>query len=285
MMMEPVGFHANPETKETNSYQHEDPDDIKTVNAKAVREFRAFRDALVAAGVTVTTALGDDRSPDDTFCNNWVSTHEGAKMTLYPMLADNRRIERRTDMLEILSRTYTDITDLSAYENEGKFLESTGAMCMDRINNIAYLARSARSNEELAKIWCKKHDYELVPFDTKHKGKPVYHTDVVMWIGTKVAGICSGCIRTPGIVERLRQTREVIEFTNAQLMKFAGNALEVVNKNGEHLLVMSKRATQALDEEQHTRLNKYYKTIIEADIRTIEKYGGGSARCMLLEMY
>jgi hypothetical protein len=285
MMMEPAEFHANPQTKATNSYQHDDDKDIQTIHQKAVTEFRAFRDLLVEHGVLVTTALGQKGCPDDIFCNNWISTHEGKQMVLYPMMAPNRQTERRKELIDIMRKTYTNVQDFTLHEQHGKFLESTGAMCMDRVNRIGYQAVSERSDPELGAMWCKMNDYKHIPFETEHKGKPVYHADVVMWIGTGVAGISTECLVKKDIVKHIAHRREVIEFTNEQMQAFCGNALEVVSKDGEKMLVMSAAGYKSLRDDQTDMLARHYKTIIKPEIPTIEYYGGGSARCMLLELF
>ena len=286
MVMEPLEFYANPQTMDTNSYQHEFDHDVADFHERAVADFRAFRDLLVEHGVNMTTTLGRKGCPDDIFCNNWVSTHQGGRMILYPMLAENRRTERRKRLIaDLLQKTYSDILDYSAYEQEGKFLESTGAMWLDRVNQIAYQARSSRSNDELAMLWCKDNNYQHFPFETEHKGKPVYHADVVMWVGTEIAGINSECLKSRDIVDHLKQKREVVEFTNDQMMAFCGNSLEVIGTAGEHMLVMSHAGYESLRDDQKDMLSRFYKTIITPKIPTIEYYGGGSARCMLLELF
>lgn len=285
MVMEPKNFHANPQTKATNSYQHEDDKDVTDIHNSAVQEFRAMRDLLVRHGVIMTTTLGQEGCPDDIFCNNWVSTHAGGRMVLYPMLAENRKTERRPELIEMLGKIYTDIQDYSDQEANNKSLESTGAMCLDRVNRIAYQNRSSRSDEEVAALWCRNNDYKHVPFDTQHKGKPVYHADVVMWIGTEIAGICSECVVSDHLIADLKKHRAVIEFTNDQMQAFCGNSLEVVGTDGERMLVMSNSGYESLRDDQKDLLAKYYKTIIKPVIPTIEYYGGGSARCMLLELF
>ncbi len=285
MMMEPVDFYANPQTMATNSYQHTNPADISEVNDKAVAEVRAFRDLLVENGVVVTTALGQKECPDDTYCNNWISTHENNRMVLYPMLAANRRTERRPDLIKILKHMYTDVQDFTLHEQNDKFLEATGALCMDRVNRIAYHARSQRSHDDLAKMWCEMNDYKLISFDTDYQGKPVYHTDVVMWVGTELAGICSECLKNDDVVKHLKHRREVVEFTNEQMAAFCGNSLEVIGKHGERMLVMPAAGYNLLRDDQKEIISLHYKTIISPEIPTIEYYGGGSARCMLLELY
>ncbi len=286
MMMEPEGFHENPQTRDTNSYQKRDNESEEAVHQRALKEFRAFRDLLVENGVTVTTVYGRAGSPDDIFCNNWVSTMEGRRMVFYPMLAENRRIERnRDDVIAILNKMYDHVFDLSMYEQDGKFLESTGAMWLDRVNKIAYQGRSRRSFEELAKKWCDHFGYTHFPFDTDYHGKPVYHTDVMMWIGTTLAGVCSESLKDRAIIESLKKHREVIEFTNKQMECFCGNSLEVIGRHREKMLVMSKAGYDSLDDAQKILLGSHYRTIIKPSIPTVEYYGGGSARCMLLELY
>lgn len=285
MVMEPLEFFANPQTMETNSYQHDNDMDLGEIHNKAVAELRAFRDLLVGHGVVVTTTLGQKNCPDDIFCNNWISTHQGGRMVLYPMLAANRQTERRKDLIDLMRKTYTDVQDFTLHEQHGKCLESTGAMWLDRVNKVAYQARSSRSHEDLAAMWCKMNEYTHIPFDTEHKGKPVYHADVVMWIGTEVAGVNSECLKSQDIVKHLKARREVIEFTNEQMMAFCGNSLEVIGTDGERMLVMSNAGYEALRDDQKEMLSRFYKTIIKPKIPTIEYYGGGSARCMLLELF
>lgn len=289
MMMEPAEFFANPQTFATNQYQDQDPADIAAINAAAIAEFRAFRDRLVEIGVVVTTARGQKGAPDDIFVNNWVSTHAGRKMAIYPMLAENRRIERRPELLEILKKSYSVAIDLSARESEGKFLESTGSLCQDRVNGVVYSALSPRTDPELAALWCKTMKRELVPFHTRnHAGKPVYHTDVLMWIGTGVAGVCAETIVPDDretVLARLRATHEVVELSMDQMRAFAGNALEVRGENDAKFLIMSGRAGRSLRPDQKETILRHVDEIVCADIPTIERYGGGSARCMLLELF
>lgn len=290
MIMEPGRFHANPQTKATNLYQHDDDKNIAAIHETAVQEFRAFRDLLVKHGVNVLTTLGVPESPDDIFCNNWVSTHRDdkgvGKMVLYPMLADNRKIERRPELLTLLGKQYPQVFDLSAYELQGIALESTGALALDRLNHIAYSNMSGRSHDAPAQDWAKDMHYDLVRFETDYNGLPVYHADVVLWLGTELAGICSEClIDREGMLGLLRRHRDVIEFTNEQMKSFCGNSLEVVGKDGERMLVMSAAGVRSLKPAQEMLLAKYYTTIISPEIPTIEYYGGGSARCMLLELY
>ncbi len=289
MMMEPVGFHSNPETMETNTYQADDPSDIHSVQQKAAAEFRRFRDLLIEKGIIVTSVIGQKESPDDIFCNNWVATFGDKTLGYYPMLAPNRQIERRPDVMGFLESMYDIAFDFSSLEKEGLYLESTGAHWLDRVNKIAYFSISPRCDEKMAKMFCDKMGYEAVMFRTRnHAGKPVYHTDVMMYIGTSYAGICSGCILEEDrkrVIDSLSAHREVVDLSMDQLKAFCGNSLELIGLHGEKKLIMSSAAHSALAEDQKATLLKYVSEIVHADISTIEKYGGGSARCMLLELH
>ncbi len=292
-MTAPVNFHCNIQTMETNTYQSPDPDDIAAVQTTALKEFRALRDAIVAAGVTVTTTLGAPDSPDDIF-PNWASTHidDNGKRGLiyYPMLNENRRIERRPYMKALLEKTYPVILDLSDAEKDNVGMEGTSAIWMDRIHKIAYSAISARSDQSVAKKWCDFMGYDYVPFHTRnHVGKPVYHSDVMMFIGTGYAGLCLDCI-LPEDRDRVRSKiestgREIILISNEQLLEFCGNALEVVAQDGTRKLVMSGSAYRAYTTAQKSAFLKYVGEIVYADIPTIQKYGGGAARCMMMELF
>jgi hypothetical protein len=292
-MTEPVNFHCNVQTMETNTYQSPDPDDVDAVRKNAHSEFLALRDKLVVAGVTVTTVLGHADSPDDIF-PNWASTHildDGTRgLIYYPMLNENRRIERRPEMKEILERQYKVIADLSDAENQNLALESTSALWMDRMHKIAYSAVSLRSDMTLAKKWCDMMGYDYVPFNTRnHVGKPVYHTDVMMFIGTEFVGVCLECILPedrPRIRAKIEQSgREIVEISMSQLREFCGNSLEVTARDGTKKLVMSGSAYRAYTDAQKKTFLKYTSEIIYADLPTIQTYGGGAARCMMLEMF
>lgn len=292
-MTEPMHFHCNTQTMETNSYQHPDPSDIHAVQKNARTEFLAFRDKLVSAGIAVTTTLGAIDSPDDIF-PNWASTHildDGSRgLIYYPMLNDNRRIERRPFMREILERNYRLILDMTDAEKNNIALEGTSALWMDRINKIAYSTLSARADTTLAQKWCAFMGYDYVPFQTRnHVGKPVYHTDVMMFVGTGYVGICLDCI-FPEDRDRVRAKIEstgnaIIEISPKQLLEFCGNALEVVDKDGNRKLVMSGSAYRAYTAQQKAALLTHVSEIIYSDLPTIQTYGGGAARCMMMEMF
>ncbi len=289
-MIEPSVFYANPETMETNAYQVEEgQEDKRALLVKSRLEFRNYRDLLVEQGVMVTTLLGEPGCPDMVF-PNWASTYENDKLILYPMLNQNRAAERTQRITDWLSQYYTDVTDWSHYEAEGRALESTASIVADHVNKRAYAGLSKRTDPDLAKQWADLMGYDLIMFETKsHTGIPVYHTDFLMYIGTDMAGICSECITDKKLREtvlaRLRETHDVIEITMEQLQANCGNALEVVGTNDEKMLTMSKAALEALTPEQRSVIGKHYETLICPDLTTLEKYGGGSARCMLMELF
>ena len=290
MMMEPAAFGPNPQTRTTNSFQHAADDALAdTIHQRAVNEFRAFRDRLVEQGIWVTTARGVRECPDDIFCNNWISTHPGKKMVLYPMQAPNRRTERRADLLEWLSGHYATEADFSPQEAQDRFLESTGCLAQDRVNKRVYFARSARGDEGLARQWAEIMGYELIAFDTQGpERKPIYHTDVLLWIGTGVAGICAEVIADDDrdrVLGALRETHDVVILDYDELLHFCGNALELRGTDAQLYLVMSEAAAGALRPENRDLILQHVDAIVSSDLTTIEYYGGGSARCMLLELF
>lgn len=292
-MTEPVRFHCNVQTMPTNTYQSPDNQSIEDIQSRAVSEFRTLRDRLNAAGITVTTTLGEADSPDDIF-PNWASTHildNGERVVVYyPMLNENRRLERRDFMKDLLERTYHVELDLTHHESHNRALEGTSVLWMDRLNMVAYCSLSARTDTELAQQWCGHMGYDFVPFETKnHADKPVYHTDVMMSIGTKFAVICYECI-LPDYRDHVRAIlsksgREIIEIDMRQLRAFCGNILELVSKDGEFKLVMSQSAYDAYSPDQIAIFRKYVTEIITAPLTTIQTYGGGAARCMIMELF
>lgn len=288
MMMEPAEFYANPETMETNVYQVEEDLSKDEILELALKEFQDYRDMLVANGVIVTTARGYAGCPDMIF-PNWVSTHEDGRMVLYPMLNENRRAERDPAVIEFLEKAYSEIVDMTHYEQEGLFLEARGSVVSDRVNKVGYSALSPRTNADLAKKWADTMGYDIEIFDTlSHTGKPVYHTDLVMYIGSTMAAVCAPAIVEKDrerVLERLNKTHEVLELSMEQLQCFCGNALEVRGHDDEPMLAMSSKAHQSLTDVQREMMNKHFAKLIHSPIPTLEKYGGGSARCMLLELY
>jgi len=287
-MIEPAVFYANPETMETNAYQVAEHEPRAAVYERALAEFRSFRDKLLAAGVIITQVRGYDGCPDMVF-PNCMSTHEEGRLYLYPMLNENRRAEHSEDLIAVLKKSYEDVHDWRHYAGQGLYLESTASICRDRVNDVAYIALSPRTSRELAQKWCDEMDYSPVFFETKsHAGIPVYHTDCVMWIGSTLAGICSPCITDEyrdTVLESLKKTHAVVEFTMEQLRAFCGNALEVRGSGGKRHLAISGAGYRALRPDQLEVIEAHFDGIIQNDLTTLETYGGGSARCMLMELF
>lgn len=289
IMVEPADFQSNPQTLDTNSFQEEQPPNLHAVQESAILEFRAFRDALVEKGVFVTTVHGQKGCPDEVFCNNWVSTHGDGKFITYPLLATNRAKERRKDVMNFLGGTHPKHIDLSHHEKEQKFLESTGSIVMDRVNQVAYAAISERTHPDVLNEWQKMLGVKVVPFRTHdHTGQPIYHTNVMMFIGSGYAGVCLSSIHRDDrkmVEETLGKTHEIIDLEMNQLLHFCGNSLEVLGAENKPYLAMSSAAWQGFYPEQIKVIEKYTGGVIHAEIATIEAYGGGSARCMLLEVF
>ncbi len=290
LMVRPEVFFANPQTMDTNAYQVEgeaEPNEV--ILSRAMAEFCAYRDMLVEKGVAVTTMNGHPDCPDMVF-PNWASVYDDGRMILYPMLNANRQAERTPEIISFLTRYYPKVEDWTGYEAEGLALESTASIVSDHVNKRAYSGLSRRTAPELVEKWAAFMGYDVMTFDTEsHAGIPVYHTDFLMYIGTDMAAICAECITDEAlrgaVLARLRETHEVVELSMAQLRANCGNALEVIGTGGERMLTFSKAALEALDETQLSVIRKHYNTIITPDLTTLEKYGGGSARCMLMELF
>ncbi len=290
LMVEPAVFYANPQTMDTNVYQiAEDGLDPEIILNQAQKEFQNYRDMLVEEGVMVTTAIGHESCPDMVF-PNWASTYDDGRLILYPMLAENRSFERRPRIIDKLKRFYPQVTDWTGYEKEGLALESTASIVADHVHKRGYAGLSKRTSLELVEEWAELTGYDVISFETRsHAGPPVYHTDFLMYIGTDMAGICHECFVDDAVrdqvIGRLRETHEVVEYTMAQLQANCCNALEVLGLKDERMITFSKAAYNALNPEQLEVIRKYYKTLICPDLKTLEKYGGGSARCMLMELF
>ena len=211
-MIEPACFYANPETMDTNAYQTAEQESRDVIYQRALAEFKVFRDALSAKGVVITQARGYAGCPDMVF-PNCMSTHNGGRMYLYPMLNENRRAEHSEELIAVLNQSYPDLRDWRHYADEGLHLESTASICRDRVHNIGYVALSPRTSEALAGKWLAEMGYKAVFFHTRsHAGIPVYHTDCTMWIGSTLAAICSPCIVEDdrvAVLDSLRSTHEV----------------------------------------------------------------------------
>lgn len=288
MMIRPAEFYANPETAATNAYQAGTGRPDGEILRAALAEFDGFYEILTAAGLRITTGEGIAGCPDMVF-PNWFFTHDSGELVLCPMLNPNRQAERTEDLVRLLRGFYPRVLDWTGHEKEGRALESTASIVSDHINRRAYAALSARTDEVLARQWAAHRGYEIEIFETRsHTGIPVYHTDCVMWIGTTLAGICDPVILGEGrerIVGKLKETHEVVRFTADQLRTFCGNALEVEGPSGEKMLSISEGALGALDASQKALIGDHFAKILSAPLPTLEKYGGGSARCMLAELF
>ena len=289
VMVRPWKFSPNPETAADNAFQRHSPlDDINTAS-KAREEFNKAVDTLKSKTIFVHVFddFGDRETPDSVFPNNWFSTHPGGHIALYPMFSPSRRRERRQDIIEMLKAEYRvqDVVDFSGLEWDNLFLEGTGAMVLDHINRIAYTAISNRASEVILERFCSYFHFEPFAFDTKDKdGNPIYHTNVMMSIGTSYAMVCLDMIcdekRKKELVKRLENCgKTVIDLSFEQIDSFAGNALELTGKDGNTYLAMSKVAYDSLTEEQRDTLENMLE-IVPLDIPTIE-LAGGSVRCMM----
>ena len=289
-MIEPEVFYSNEQTIDSNHYQlkNDSNEDIAIIKENALREFHNLKKEIENNNILVKSMKGIHECPDHIF-PNWFITFDDKTFQLFSMNAENRRLEKTTEMINYLSQEYTLTSDLSEYEEKGEFLEATSSMVFDRVNRVVYAAVSPRTNKDLTIKWCKENDYELVLFDTNsHKGSSIYHTDVLMYVGQKVIGICFEVILPEYrdmVRDKVSRYHDIFEINEHQIMDFCGNSLEAHNDSNEFFLIMSSRAFNALSDAQKNQLSKYYKSIIHTDLTTIEKYGGGSARCMLNELF
>ena len=288
-MIEPESFYSNEQTSYTNHYQKEvTGEDIGEITQKALMEFHTLKNKIEERGIKVTSLKGSKECPDHIF-PNWFMTFDNKTMQIFSMLAPNRREEKKLSMIEHLSDTYKLSADFSYLENKEIFLESTSSMVFDRVNRIVYAGISPRTNAVQSIIWCRNNNFELVLFETEgHTGSPIYHTDVLMYVGTDIIGICFDVIKEEHVDyvrDKVNAHHEVVELTSEQIQNFSGNAIEAKNEAGELFLIISSRGFNALNDDQVNKLLKSYKEIIHSDIPTIEKYGGGSARCMLTELF
>ncbi|WP_313514713.1 citrulline utilization hydrolase CtlX [Sphingobacterium sp.] len=296
LMVRPFYFRRNEETAVNNFFQAKNERNDR-LSDLAITEFDNFVKVLKNAGIKVFVVQDPGKldTPDSIFPNNVISFHVN-KSIIYPMFAENRRNERQLNYLGKLDQAgthYETVQDYSTYEDQNKFLEGTGSMILDRVNKIAYCSLSDRANEELFHIFCKDQGYTpLVFHSTQQVGEaylPIYHSNVMMSVGTNFSVICLEVIRNPEerelVVSTLKNTgKEIIEISEDQMNHFAGNILEVRNIDGDPVICMSSQAFESFEEEQIEALEKHGK-IAHAPLFSIEKYGGGSARCMMAEVF
>ena len=289
LLIRPTRFYSNEQTAETNLYQHssqgKDKDEILN---DALTEFHDFEQLLKRNQILVTTLAGQKDCPDNIY-PNWVLTFENKTMNLFSMLAENRRLEKSESHISFLNQTYKTTIDYSDFEKDSVFLEGTSSMVLDRANKVAYMGLSPRSNEELAQQWSKDCGFELMVFETKnHLEAPIYHTDIIMCVGTEIVIISPDSIQSQyqsKIIDRLNKHHQVLEISEDQVLDFCGNCLEVRDTDDNLKLVMSTAAFKSYSIRQKRTLLKYYTKIIHSNLECIEKYGGGSARCMMMELF
>lgn len=300
LMIRPVGFRMNEQTAVNNYYQKVlDGLSPEKVNEAAVQEFDRFVGVLESKGINVISIQDTPNpdTPDSIFPNNWVSFHHDGRVALYPMFAENRRLERREDIFDDLKNHYgfeiNEIIDFTEFEDHNKYLEGTGSMILDRYNRIAYAAISERTDRRAFELFCEVFDYVGVVFEAfqsvGEERKPIYHTNVMMCIANHFAIVCLDAIDDAEEREMVSQTirdsgKEIISISEEQTQRFAGNMLEVANSEGKSYLVMSTSAFEALNTEQKERIEKHSE-IIHSSLDTIEACGGGSARCMMAEVF
>ena len=303
LMVRPKHFGFNAQTAGTNRFQQPGTQERgvgSEIAQRALREFDAFAAALDAEGVGVCVVADSDPPPrpDAVFPNNWVSFHTDGTVVLYPMYAENRRAERRTEVVDAVVREtgfkVQRVLDLTSHEKSGRFLEGTGSLVLDHRERVAYACRSPRTDEIVAREWAREMGYELELFTaTDESGTPIYHTNVLMHVGTRSAVVALEAIAAADrerIGGRLQASgRDVIAIDHAEMRAFAGNMLEVGSWDeylGDfNILVMSESARHALATSKYKRLYASVDAVLAAPIDAIERHGGGSVRCMLAEIF
>ena len=293
LMIRPSRFYSNPETAADNAFQRNADRNSEAVTLLARQEFDMAVETLRDAGINVHVFedTADPEKPDAVFPNNWISTHHDGRIALFPMYSALRRRERRQDIVEDLRKHYrvTEVVDYSVFENEGCFLEGTGSLVLDHLNKTAYVSLSNRSDPKMIQRFADDFGFAPVVFTSiDSNGQPIYHTNVIMCIGTAFAMV--GLEMIPNKAERqrvrahLQKTgKDIVELSADQIVNFAGNAIELNNKAGEKLLVLSSRAACALSDDQRQRLSRYAR-LVSLELPTIE-LAGGSARCMIATIH
>lgn len=306
LMIRPVNFRLNEETAVNNYFQKEIAKSPEEITKLAQKEFDEFVNRLRGVGVNVLVIedIAKNHTPDSIFPNNWISFHEDGTIVLYPMFAKNRRKERRMDIIKTIRNPQSRTLSLESYhvnrtidytkmEKSNIFLEGTGSLLLDRVNRKVYCALSDRANESLITIFCKDLNYTPILFianqTVKKERKAIYHTNVMMALGETFAVICLDTIdnklEAENVIQNLKQDKkEIIEISEEQMHSFAGNMLQVEGANGKKPLVMSQQAFESLSEEQINKIQKHC-SILSSDLKTIETLGGGSARCMMAEIF
>lgn len=292
LMIKPVNFSFNAETAVNNSFQI--PSGEKNIQEKAQMEFESFIQKLKDnhIDVTVVEDTPEPYTPDSIFPNNWISFHEDGSICLYPMFAQNRRMERKPTVLSAIAEKFRihQTHDFTTHEDKNIFLEGTGSMVLDRENKIAYACLSPRTHATVLEAFCNKMNYQPVAFTSVDvAGDPIYHTNVMMCVADEYVIICLESIKDmkekERVIKQIQDTnKKIIAISFDQMNQFAGNMLQVHNSVGQRFLVMSSQAYHALNSVQIKEIEEY-NPIIHSDIKTIETNGGGSARCMMAEIF
>ncbi len=294
-MIRPANFGFNEETAESNSFQSKDTSlSTSEIKQKAISEFDNFVSVLRSKGIHVHVIedTGTPVKPDAVFPNNWVTFHQDGTVITYPMFAEARRAERREDVIESLMEQFEvkEVKHLDAFESQNQFLEGTGSMILDRVNKYVYACVSPRTDAVLLEAFCEMTGYEAVLFQSVDaQGQDIYHTNVMMALGETFMVICLDTIKDEAQRNRIKavssaSNKEIIELTFDQILAFAGNMLQLRNDDGETFLVMSQQAYESLRPDQIQAI-KEHTNILYSPINTIEKFGGGSARCMMAEIF
>ncbi|WP_405562599.1 citrulline utilization hydrolase CtlX [Polaribacter sp. Asnod6-C07] len=298
LMVRPVSFRMNEQTAVNNYYQEEIDLKNSEINNKAQKEFDEYVDVLRSFGVNVVVVSDNEEfdTPDSIFPNNWISFHADGTVAIYPMFAENRRLERREDILEEIENQgflIDNIVDYTSAEEDNIFLEGTGSMILDRENKKAYCALSPRADEELFIEFCEDFEYTPVIFTANqtvnNTREAIYHTNVMMCVAETFAVVCLSSIddkkERKNLLKHLKEDKkQIIDITEEQVTHFAGNMLQVKGKNNERFLVMSQAANDCLTDSQRAKI-KNHCNIISSSLHTIETCGGGSARCMMAEVF
>jgi len=293
LMIRPVRFGFNAQTAVNNAFQIADANQ-QEVEKKAIAEFDDFVEKLRNAHVDVTVVedTPEPHTPDSLFPNNWISFHSNGTIVLYPMFAENRRLERKPTVLAAIKNKFLiqQTEDMSVYENRQLYLEGTGSMVLDRDNRFAYACLSPRTDRQVLEDFCTRMNYTPVVFNSMdEKNQPIYHTNVMMCVADRYVVICLDSIpderEKNNVIEKINASgKSIISISLSQMNHFAGNMLQIENNSGEKILVMSSQAYESLSPAQVAELSGYNR-IIHSSLQTIESNGGGSARCMMAEIH
>ena len=284
LLVKPKVFYHNDETSHSNVFHTNN--ELNGVYTKSLREWNALCNKLMSYGINIKIFDGVESSPDSIF-PNWFTTYEDKTYDIFSMEALNRRTEKTDEIINFLDSRYKLKMNLTSFEEKKMYLEGTSSMVLDRKNKIAYSCLSSRTNLEMLNIWSSERGYKIKFFYAYYQNKPVYHTNVLMWIGDQIIGLSSSLIEE-NVLNELKSSfsedSELILFDEHQIACFCGNMIQL-NKGKDKYLLLSKTAHESLNKNQVTILNRFYDDLIIQDISTIEMIGGGSVRCMIQELF